>query len=84
VKEFVHLEDSAVYNALESEGPLGRIWALVDANKTLCEPPLIFQRGPFFVVEASSPRPMNREWTEGISHKFFYMKGWPFSEVLQA
>ena len=85
VKEFVQLSNGYVYAPLKpQDSPLGRIWALIDSNRGLHEPPAVFKEGPFFVVKASSPLPVRLEWTRGVRTKFLYMKLWSFSEVLQA
>ena len=58
VKEFTQLNLPAHFSPLESrDDPQGRVWALVDSNGGLQEPAMVFQRGPFFVVQTSSPRP---------------------------
>ena len=84
MKEFTQLHNMSPYSSLwGDDGHLGRIWALVDSNRDVQEPASIFRRGPFFVVQAASPRPMRRDWTKGIQSEDFYMKPWTFSEVLQ-
>lgn len=83
VKEFKQL-GTYTYNKLASEvGPLGRIWALVDSNDDLIKPSSLFKDGPFFVVLATPPRPIRDDWPSGKAFRFFYMKMWAFSEVLQ-
>jgi len=58
MKELASLVEAELYHLLQStHGPLGRIWALVGTDQTLGEPAYDFQKGPLFVVEASSPRP---------------------------
>ena len=81
---FSHLDGKLTYAELGSGlDHLGRIWALVDANETLPAPAPMFRNGPFFVVQAASPRPSRKDWTTGIRIRFFYMKLWAFTEVLQ-
>ena len=85
VKEFKLLDDDTAYEKLWGDkDPLSRIWALVESNKNLREPAPIFQQGPFFAVQAASPRPERRKWTKTVRTKRFYMKPWPFLEVVQA
>ena len=83
VKEFEELE-AYDYNELASEvGPLGSIWALMDSNDDLVEPASLFKNDPFFVVLAAPPHPTHNDWARGRAFRFFYMKTWSFSEVLQ-
>lgn len=74
------LQIGATYNFLKSADPLGRIWAL---NRQLLEPDLVFQEGPFFVLQASSPCPGRHDWTKRVRTQFFYVEPWAFAEVLQ-
>ena len=84
VQEFTQLQRAPPYHTLASENdPLGRIWALVDSNQELHKPASIFQMGPFFVIQTSSPHPTHHEWIWRIRHESFYMKLWTFAEVLQ-
>ena len=81
VKKFLLPNDGPAYNPLRPEPAnksIGRIWALVDSNKQLLEPAGLFQVGPFFVVEASSPRPIRRDWMKKVKTSTFYMKQWSF------
>lgn len=63
VKEFTqHDAGAGFYSDLDPEDrhdPLTGIWALVDSNRKMVEPALVFQGGPFFVVEATSIHPDN-------------------------
>lgn len=64
---------------------LAKIWAFIDSNNRLSQPALIFRmKGPFFVVEAVSPRPHRLDWVSKVYFERFYMKTWTFSEVLKA
>jgi len=84
VKELVQFHRKEAYNQLGFyDDPLHRIWALVDFNDVLHTPAPVFRGGPFFVVQAASPRPTGRECTRGLQVRFFYMQSWLFSEVLQ-
>ena len=85
VKKFAQLSlsEGTPYNKLRSYSGPGRIWALVDTNQELLQPSPLFQEGPFFVVGASSPRPVCHNWVRRVSHEFFYMEQWSFAEVLQ-
>jgi len=83
VKEFSGLGDGPTYNPLKparEHGAAGRIWVLVDSY----EPDLAFTEGPFFILQAASPRPARHHWTRKVPVNFFYMKPWSFSEVIQA
>jgi len=84
VKQFQQPDEVESYEPLRSgRGPSGRIWALVDSSWRVEEPAPVFQGGPFFVVEATSPRPARREWIRRFEFDIFYMKPWTFTEVLQ-
>ena len=84
VCHFTDLENSDLYGLLTSSGS-GRIWALVDSNPDLAKPTGVFATGRlFFVVQAASPRPQRVQWLDAVDSQRFYMKGWSFSEVLQA
>ena len=81
--QFTSLASAVRYMGLEFDDPSSRIWALVDSSQLLSEPAPIFRAsGPFFVVEAASRRSCF-EWAERVHHRYFYMKTWTFSEVLQ-
>lgn len=82
VKEFTEIRASC-YNQLASGDLLGRIWALVGSNQELHEPTSIFRKGPFFVIQTSSPHPTSCKWIWNVTHEAFYMKPWSFAEVLQ-
>ena len=80
----LNLEEGTPYSVLESgDDPAGRIWALVDTHSTLKRPSPVFDEGPFFVVQASSPRPGHCNWAKKVSHLKFYMEPWSFAEVIQ-
>ena len=67
-----------------TSSPLAKLWVLVDSNNDLVEPsPLFTKRGPFFVVEALSPRIQRFNWTDKVSVQVFYMKTWTSDEVRQ-
>ena len=84
VKQFQRFEEVGPYQPLKSgRGPSGRIWALVDSNWRVDKPAPVFQGGPFFVIEAMSPRLARREWIRRFKFNIFYMKLWTFAEVLQ-
>jgi len=84
VKELVLPGFGPAYASLMSwDLPLARIWALVDTNRHLHEPAPALTDGPFFVVEATSPRQTRFDWTSRFRTDNFYMKPWAFSEVLQ-
>ena len=77
--------DSVVACASLQSTPHRKIWALVDSNTRLKEPPGTFTDwSPFFVVQAASPHPDRVEWTNKVASTPFYMKRWSFAEVLQA
>lgn len=86
VKEFTKPKDQAVYNPLGS-GRNGacRIWALVDLDSAqeFLEPALALQKGPFFVVAATSQHHKHSDWTKKVRIANFFMKPWSFTEVLQ-
>jgi hypothetical protein len=86
VKAFVEPDSPGAYAKFKPKAGdfQNRIWALVDSDQQVHRPALVFQQKAFFVVEASSPCPARHEWTDRIEPKFFYMKLWSFSEVLQA
>ena len=64
---------------------LGRIWALVDSNSSLRDPASIFTSSvPFFTVESVRSCQQRRKWAHKVALKWFYMKTWIFSEVIQA
>ena len=86
MKEFAELNSTGTYAKFKPKAgdSQNRIWALVDSGQDVHQPALVFQQTAFFVVEASSPCPARHEWTDRIGPKFFYMKLWSFSEVLQA
>ena len=86
VSQFLNLDDTLSFAGLRFRPhSLARIWALVDSNNRLIEPAPIFRmRGPFFVVEATSPRQPRIEWTKKVCSRRFYMKTWTFSEVIKA
>ncbi|KAH9983712.1 hypothetical protein BJV74DRAFT_597679 [Russula compacta] len=59
-----------------------RIWVLVDWNRVLERPALIFRDcGPFFVFEALSSHAPRTEWTKNVSLAKFCMKMWTLSEL---
>ena len=67
-----------------TSSPLAKLWVLVDSNNDLAEPSLLFtNRGPFFVVEALSPRVQRFNWTDKVHVQVFYMKTWTSDEVRQ-
>jgi hypothetical protein len=84
--QFSSLDSPIIYGGLRSpnNGP-ERIWALVDSNQSLLQPAPTFRgNGPFFVVEAVSPREEHFEWAKKVYSRHFYMKPWTSLEVLQA
>ena len=62
-----------------------RIWALFDPSSSAPKPAglLTSTSSPFFVVEAASPRSGHNDWHNKLGPKFFYMKPWRFSEIIQ-
>ena len=84
VWELTALDDGDPYLPLyvEPDAWSQRIWALVDLG--LEEPAWIFQRPPFFVVNAVSPRSEHLKWLRKLPTEYFYMNPWSDSEILQA
>ena len=84
VHEFAYPESVVVYASLQSAPPR-KIWALVDSNTRLKEPPGMFTDwSPCFVIQAASPHPDRVGWANKVCGSPFYMERWSFSEVLQA
>ena len=86
VSQLLNLDDTLSVKGLRfpPHSP-ARIWALVDSNDRLIEPAPIFRtRGPFFVVESTSPRQPHLKWPKKVPSRRFYMKTWTFSEVIKA
>lgn len=84
VKQLGQPKSGAAYYAFLSwDHPFRRIWALVDTNRDLLEPSRALSTGPFFTVEATSPRHPRFDWVKNLRSATFYMKPWSFSEVLQ-
>ena len=84
VHEFALPMSNECYGRLRSSGH-SRIWALVDSNQSLTRPAGVFIHGlPFYVVEAAPPCHPRLQWLRKVNSEYFYMKGWSFSEVLQA
>ena len=81
VKELGQPDDGAAYNSFMSrDDSLRRIWAITDTSRDLHNLASALRVGPFFLVEAVSPRSL---WMDGSRTDVFYMKPWPFSEILQ-
>ena len=88
VFELTHLSGHPEYLALSfpPNACPSRIWAIVDSNPLLPEPAGIFSYfSAFFIVDAMLPQsPHHTRWLSKTGHKWFYMKPWSFSEVIQA
>ena len=83
VSLFQDLTDNTTYLGLEFSDPSSKIWVLVDSNSTLPEPTPVFRMGhPFFVIETTS-HVQRLEWCKKVHSKYFCMKTWALSEVLQ-
>ena len=84
---FLELNNIVPYLGLQPpSGTPRKIWALVDSNRFLSEPAIIFKGyRTFFTIEAVSPhQPHDVKWTWRMPSSCFYMKMWDFSEVIQA
>jgi hypothetical protein len=80
---FQGLKSVSAYLGLNFSTPSSKIWVLIDSSAMLLEPAPVFRkRRPFFVVEAAS-RLSRFEWGKKVFAKYFCMKTWSFSEVLQ-
>ena len=83
--QFRHLDNAAIHMKLTTPSSPDKIWALVDSNQVLAEPAPTFRMGnPFFVVFAASPREERLGWTKKVNSRYFCMKPWTLSEVLQS
>jgi len=80
------LNDPEAYTSLEFPHTCHhkRIWVIVDTKLSLPEPAGIFRfPGTFFVVNATF-RSHFCEWSDEVDTRWFYMKPWSFSEIIQA
>ena len=84
VKDFVQFGTHTYNNLTSKADPFGRIWALVDSSDGFVDPSPMFKGGSFFVVLSAPSHPASNDWARKIGFKFFYMKLWSFSEVIQA